>query len=108
MNNNTVIEGQCIPLGPNLLQFLFPGEIPASELLKNVELMNNHEIVFGRYEGYDTVFMEHEYGYILSNDGSVYVEPPEPDPIPDTPAEEPGPTLEERVSAVEQVIYNKA
>lgn len=108
MNNNTVIEGQCIPQGPNLLRFTFPGEIPAAELLESVELQNQHGIVFGKYGGYDTVYKELENGYILSNDGSMYVEPPEPDPTPDIPTEEPGPTLEERVSAVEQVIYNKA
>ena len=111
MNNNTVIEGQCIPQGPNLLQFAFQGEIPAPELLESVELQNRHGIIFGHYEGYGTVYRELENGYILSNDGSVYVEPPEPDPIPDIPPEEseaPGMTLEERVRAVEQVIYNRA
>ena len=108
MNNDAIVEGSCIPQGPNLLQFTFPGEIPAAELLESVELQNQHEIVFGRYEGFDTVYRELENGYILSNDGSAYVEPPEPDPIPDIPPEDPRPTLEERVSAVEQVIYSKS
>lgn len=107
MNNDTTMEGACIPQGPNLLQFTFTGEMPAAELLTSVELQNRYGEVFGRYAGYDTIYRELENGYILSCDGSVYVEPPEPEPLPDPEVSEaPGPTLEERVTAVEQVIYN--
>lgn len=53
-------------------------------------LLTDKGFVFGKYEDYTTIYKEMETGYILSNDGSVYVEPepiPEPEPIE--------PTLEE-------------
>lgn len=60
---------------------------------KNVSgfnLLTEKGFVFGKYEDYTTLYKDTETGYILSNDGSVYVEPepiPEPEPIE--------PTLEE-------------
>lgn len=53
-------------------------------------LLTEKGFVFGKYEDYTTLYKDTETGYILSNDGSVYVEPepiPEPEPIE--------PTLEE-------------
>ena len=53
-------------------------------------LLTEKGCVFGKYEDYTTLYKDMEKGYILSNDGSVYVEPepmPEPEPIE--------PTLEE-------------
>lgn len=53
-------------------------------------LLTEKGYVFGKYEDYTTLYKDTEKGYILSNDGSVYVEPepiPEPEPIE--------PTLEE-------------
>lgn len=53
-------------------------------------LLTEKGCVFGKYEDYTTLYKDTETGYILSNDGSVYVEPesiPEPEPIE--------PTLEE-------------
>lgn len=105
MNNDATAEGSCIPQGPNLLQFTFKGEIPAAELLESVELQNQHGIVFGRYEGYDTVYKELENGYILSNDGSVYVEPPEPEPYVPTMDELKATKKQEVGTSCEQIIY---
>lgn len=53
-------------------------------------LLTEKGCVFGKYEEFTTLYKEEENGFILSNDGSVYVEPepmPEPEPIE--------PTLEE-------------
>lgn len=53
-------------------------------------LLTEKGFVFGKYEDYTTLYKDTETGYILSNDGSVYVDPepiPEPEPIE--------PTLEE-------------
>lgn len=55
-------------------------------------LINNFGIVYGKFDDYTTVYRELEDGYVLSNDGSVYVEPeviPTPEPEPYIP------TLEE-------------
>lgn len=58
--------------------------------MSGFNLLTEKGFVFGKYEDYTTLYKDTETGYILSNDGSVYVEPepiPEPEPIE--------PTLEE-------------
>lgn len=58
--------------------------------LSGFHLVTNDGQVYGKYETYTTLYKTVEDGYILSNDGSVYVEPdPEPEPEPYVP------TLEE-------------
>lgn len=53
-------------------------------------LVTDEGDVYGVYDEYNTIYREIEGGFILSNDGSVYVEPePEPQPEPYVP------TLEE-------------
>lgn len=50
-------------------------------------LLTEKGFVFGKYEDYTTLYKDTETGYILSNDGSVYVEPepiPEPEPYEPT------------------------
>lgn len=57
-------------------------------------LLTEKGFIFGKYEDYTTLYKDTKTGYILSNDGSVYVEPepmPEPEPEPE-PYE---PTLED-------------
>lgn len=54
------------------------------------------------YTGYTTLYRELEDGLQFSDDGSIYVEPKEPDPVPDP---EPIPTLEEVRSDKKQEIY---
>ena len=52
------------------------------------QLLTEKGYVFGKYEEFTTLYKEEENGFILSNDGSVYVEPepmPEPDPEPYEP-----------------------
>lgn len=46
-------------------------------------LLTEKGYVFGKYEEFTTLYKEEENGFILSNDGSVYVEP-EPDPYEPT------------------------
>ena len=46
-------------------------------------LLNNAGNVFGKYDGFTTLYRELEDGFILSDDGSVYVEPIEPEPEPE-------------------------
>ena len=49
-------------------------------------LMNDYGSVFGKYEGFNTLYREVEGGFQLSDNGSSYIEPEEPD-IPITPEE---------------------
>ena len=58
--------------------------------ISGFQLLTDKGCVFGKYEEFTTLYKEEENGFILSNDGSVYVEPdPEPEPEPYVP------TLEE-------------
>ena len=58
-------------------------------------LLTEKGYVFGKYEEFTTLYKEEENGFILSNDGSVYVEPepmPEPEPEPEPELEQETPT----------------
>lgn len=84
VGNEMPIKAEVIILADNLVQI-------NGGLEKNIsgfQLLDEDNNIFGKYEGYTTLYKEIEGGFILSNDGSVYVEP-EPEP---EPAE---PTLEE-------------
>lgn len=84
VGNEKPIKADVIILADNLVQI-------RGELEKNIsgfQLLDEDNNVFGRYEGYTTLYKEIEGGFVLSNDGSVYVEP-EPEPEPTEP------TLEE-------------
>ena len=63
-------------------------------------LLTEKGFVFGKYEDYTTLYKDMETGYILSNDGSVYVEPePMPEPKPEPEPEPYEPTLEDSQEA---------
>lgn len=55
-------------------------------------LLTEKGCVFGKYEEFTTLYKEEENGFILSSDGSVYVEP---EPMPEPEPEPYEPTLEE-------------
>lgn len=62
-------------------------------------LLTEKGYVFGKYEEFTTLYKE-ENGFILSNDGSVYVEPePMPEPEPEPEPEPYEPTLEDSQEA---------
>ena len=63
-------------------------------------LLTEKGFVFGKYEDYTTLYKDTKTGYILSNDGSVYVEPePMPEPEPEPEPEPYEPTLEDSQEA---------
>lgn len=63
------------------------------------QLLTEKGYVFGKYEEFTTLYKE-ENGFILSNDGSVYVEPePMPEPEPEPEPEPYEPTLEDSQEA---------
>lgn len=86
LNRKTVSEAEVKRIGEHLIQI-------KGDFAKNTSgfhLLNSAGAVFGKYEDYTTLYQEIEGGFILSNDGSVYIEPqPTPDPEPYVP------TLEE-------------
>lgn len=85
LDNTDTVEASVKKLGEHLIQ-IFGVEVN----LSGFHLLNDAGSVFGKYDGFKTLYKENEDSYILSNDGSVYVEPVEPEPMP-----VPEPTLDE-------------
>ena len=97
LDNTDTVEASVKKLGEHLIQ------ISGAEVnLSGFHLLNDAGSVFGKYDGFKTLYKENDGSYILSNDGSVYVEPVEPEPIP-----EPEPTLDE-VKEAKVAEMNKA
>lgn len=97
LDNTDTVEASVKKLGEHLIQ------ISGAEVnLSGFHLLNDAGSVFGKYDGFKTLYKENEDSYILSNDGSVYVEPVEPEPMP-----VPEPTLDE-VKEAKVAEMNKA
>ena len=97
LDNTDTVEASVKKLGEHLIQ------ISGAEVnLSGFHLLNDAGNVFGKYDGFKTLYKENEDSYILSNDGSVYVEPVEPEPMP-----VPEPTLDE-VKEAKVAEMNKA
>lgn len=97
LDNTDMVEASVKKLGEHLIQ------ISGAEVnLSGFHLLNDAGSVFGKYDGFKTLYKENEDSYILSNDGSVYVEPVEPEPMP-----VPEPTLDE-VKEAKVAEMNKA
>lgn len=75
-------------ISPNVVQIL--GNLPFEDKGFNLSRQNKKDP--WNYPGYTTLYREIEGGLQLSNDGSVYIEPVRPDPVPEKPYI---PTLEE-------------
>ena len=74
-------------------------------LVKNI---NDTLQVFGKYEGFTTLYRTIENGFQLSDDGSVYVEPepvPEPEPVEPTLEELKEQKINEVSNACKKTIY---
>lgn len=85
-------------ISPNVVQIL--GNLPFEDKGFNLSRQNKKDP--WNYPGYTTLYREIEGGLQLSNDGSVYVEPVRPDPVPEEPYI---PTLEEVKASKKQEIY---
>ena len=85
LNNDSILQANVKKISNHVV------EITGTEQnLSGFQLLKENGEIFGRYENYTTLYREIQGGFLLSNDGSVYVEP-EPIPVPE-PYE---PTLEE-------------
>lgn len=86
LDAETEFQGTVKMLSTNLVQIIGDININTSGFY----LINGAGSVYGKYADFTTLYKEIEGGFILSNDGSVYIEPepmPKPEPIV--------PTLEE-------------
>ena len=74
--------------------------------LSGFHLVTDEGNVYGKYDNFTTLYREQGEGYILSDDGSVYVEPePEPEPEPYVPTLEE--VQEEKVSEM-NTLHSRA
>ena len=86
LNTETPSKAEVKRLGEHLIQII--GDVEKNT--SGFHLINDVGSVYGKYEDFTTLYKEIEGGFVLSNDGSVYVEPePVPEPEPYVP------TLEE-------------
>lgn len=97
---------------PNILKIVFPEDAEIPEWKGDIQIHTDGGIPYATRSGYETVYLQEGNTVYLSNDGSVYVPPAPPDPVPEP--EPYVPTLEEvkatkkaEISAIcEQVIYS--
>mgnify|MGYP000472347418 CR=1 FL=1 len=86
LNTETPSKAEVKRLDEHLIQII--GDVEKNT--SGFHLINDVGSVYGKYEDFTTLYKEIEGGFVLSNDGSVYVEPePVPEPEPYVP------TLEE-------------
>lgn len=102
LNNQNIYDGEVSSRG-NIVAIKFSNTLPPQGTLTNgFELLNeNNGLVQGNYTAYTTIYKTFEDNNMLielSCDGSIYVAPPEPKPIPDP---------EPYVPTYEEVLTNK-
>lgn len=94
----TIYPVEFSRVSANVVQIL--GDLPFKDVgftLSRQEKNDNWD-----YKAYTTLYRELTNGLQFSNDGSVYIEPEKPDPVPEEPYV---PTLEEVKAAKKQEIY---
>ena len=77
--------------------------------LSGFNVVKENGAVYGKYEDYTTLYREMQGGFLLSNDGSVYVEPepvPEPEPYEPTLEEAQEQKVSEMNAIQQQVVAN--
>jgi len=79
------LEVECIiPRGSNILEIKFPQSVDLSSFdLSSIEVLNEHDLLCATFIGYSTIYSTVGDLVKLSNDGSIYVEPIIPEPIPE-------------------------
>lgn len=100
LKSGAVIKGFCSTISLNIIEVTFnSNEYPSFNDLKEFKLLrNNGEILFDS-KGYDTLYKTIGNGYLLSNDGSIYVEPSDQGNSPEYE-----PTLDELKASKKQEI----
>lgn len=99
LDQSEPVEASVKKLGEHLIQ------ISGTEInLSGFHLLNSAGNVFGKYDGFRTLYREEDGSYTLSNDGSVYVEPVEPEPFPEPTLDDLKETKVSEMNSVQQMI----
>lgn len=109
LNDPNVYDGEVSARG-NIVSIKFADTLPLQSLDSGFELLNeNNGIVQGDYSAYATIYRTYEDDSMLvelSNDGSIYIAPPDPVPEPE-PIPEPEPEPEPYIPTYEEILTNK-
>ena len=90
-----------VPAAKHVLQIVFANTVPAS-WNGDIQLYTDGDILATTLSGWTTVYRDEGQTVYLSDDGSVYVPPADPEPV--TPPEPYEPTLAELQAAKKQEI----
>lgn len=90
-----------VPAAKHVLQIVFANTVPAS-WNGDIQLYTDGDILATTLSGWTTVYRDEGQTVYLSDDGSVYVPPADPEPV--TPPEPYEPTLAEQQAAKKQEI----
>ena len=101
--NGAILSGQIKVSGHFCTIKNLSGELPKDTSL--IQLQTAAGAVYGKIEGYTTVYQTLDDGVVLSNDGSVYQEPEPVAPYVPTLAELQATKKSEVSAACEQIIY---
>ena len=99
LRSGTPVAGTCKRINKNLIAIELPDIVPTEEEIKELKVVRESGELLFDGTGYDTIYQTIENGYILSNDGSVYAPPTDPDPEPVYE-----PTLDELKTAKRQEV----
>lgn len=104
LKNDQIYEFDDISIYDNIIKINFDKNVDMSSLIEDMSIFDSiiiltrSESQCGKYDGYNTIYKKDEEFNILmlSNDGSIYIEPEPIDPNPIDPEPvPPEPTLEE-------------
>lgn len=102
MDNEQLFDGKVKIISDHVVEIT-----GCEQNLSGFHLVKENGAIFGKYEDYTTLYQEIQGGFLLSNDGSVYVEPepaPEPEPYEPTLEEVQEWKIREMNDAQQQII----
>lgn len=106
LNMDSPVTGNVKKISEHVVQVTgVEQNLSGFHLVKNI---NDTLQVFGKYEGFTTLYRTIKNGFQLSDDGSVYVEPepvPEPEPVEPTLEELKEQKINEVSNACKETIY---
>lgn len=90
----------------NLLEIVFPTEIAGLALSDSMELLTDGGETCATFAGFTTVYKQNGKTLTLSNDGTVYTEPEETEPIKLTDEQKAENEKQEKIRELESQIAN--
>lgn len=100
LDSEVILEGVVKRISQNVVQIT-----GVEQNVSGFHVMKNERIM-GNFEEFKTLYRVIENGFQLSNDGSIYVEPEDPEPYEPTLEDVQSQKMSEISSVCQQTIYN--